>query len=208
MRLDTSNYCAGNVYRIPAQESCAFFSPVFIQLITTRNPLLRSNTAAVTPPVGPMVPNAELKFDYRFVNYSGFPANATTLSANDKIDVQVSTDGGNTYTTVYTIDQSNHVTSNAFANTRVDLSAYETGSIMVKFLLTWGAGDYYVDIDNVMIRETPSAPLFGISPTSKDFGQVEVGTTATQVFTISNTGVGVLELGDIEITEGSAQYSI
>lgn len=163
---------------------------------------------AVTPPVGPMVPNAELKFDYRFVNYSGFPANATTLSANDKIDVQVSTDGGNTYTTVYTIDQSNHVTSNAFANTRVDLSAYETGSIMVKFLLTWGAGDYYVDIDNVMIRETPSAPLFGISPTSKDFGQVEVGTTATQVFTISNTGVGVLELGDIEITEGSAQYSI
>lgn len=155
-----------------------------------------------------MVPNAELKFDYRFVNYSGFPANATTLGANDKIDVQVSTDGGNTYTTVYTIDQSNHVTSNAFANTRVDLSAYETGSIMVKFLLTWGAGDYYVDIDNVMIRETPSAPLFGISPTSKDFGQVELGTTATQVFTISNTGVGVLELGDIEITEGAAQYSI
>ncbi|HPI26836.1 MAG TPA: choice-of-anchor D domain-containing protein, partial [Candidatus Cloacimonadota bacterium] len=91
---------------------------------------------AITPPIGPMITNAQLKFDYRFVNYSSYPANATPLGAGDNLQIQVSTDAGASYTTVYTIDQSNHVTSTSFANVRVSLAAYTTGSIMIRFLGT------------------------------------------------------------------------
>ncbi len=111
---------------------------------------------AITPPIGPMIANAQLKFDYRYVNWSGYPATATSLGASDNLQIQVSTDAGASYTTVYTIDQSNHVTSTSFANVRVSLAAYTTGSIMIRFLGTRGSGDYYLDIDNVIVQEAPA----------------------------------------------------
>ena len=111
---------------------------------------------AITPPIGPMITNAQLKFDYRFVNWSSYPANATPLGAGDNLQIQVSTDAGASYTTVYTIDQSNHVTSTSFANVSVSLAAYTTGSIMIRFLGTRANGDYYLDIDNVIVQEAPA----------------------------------------------------
>ncbi|MDD2230691.1 MAG: choice-of-anchor J domain-containing protein, partial [Candidatus Cloacimonetes bacterium] len=116
-----------------------------------------TTTNVVSCPIGPMVANAELKFDYRIVNYTGYPATATAITT-DTIVAQVSTDGGLTFTTVYTINQGNHVTSTAFATVIVPLAAYSTGNIKVKLLSTWGAGDYYVDIDNVVVRVTPVGP--------------------------------------------------
>jgi hypothetical protein len=50
-----------------------------------------------------MITNAQLKFDYRFVNWSSYPANATPLGAGDNLQIQVSTDAGASYTTVYTL---------------------------------------------------------------------------------------------------------
>ena len=91
----------------------------------------------------------------------------------------------------------------------ISLAAYTGQTVYIAFYqyasasTNWGFG-----IDDFLAEEIPTTAIFNISPTSKDFGLVELGTTATQVFTISNTGVGVLELGDIEITEGAAQYSI
>jgi len=111
---------------------------------------------AITPPIGPMITNAQLKFDYRFVNWDSYPANATPLGAGDNLQIQVSTDDGASYTTVYTIDQSNHVTSTSFANVSVSLAAYTTGSIMIRFLGTRANGDYYLDIDNVIVQEAPT----------------------------------------------------
>ena len=123
----------------------------------SRNLYSSATTAvATTPPIGPMITNAQLKFDYRFVNWSSYPANATPLGAGDNLQIQVSTDAGASYTTVYTIDQSNHVTSTSFANVSVSLAAYTTGSIMIRFLGTWGSGDYYLDIDNVIVQEAPA----------------------------------------------------
>lgn len=124
----------------------------------TRNMYSYNNTGNVVSCfIGPMVANAELKFDYRIVNYTGYPATATAITT-DTIVAQVSTDGGLTFTTVYTINQGNHVTSTAFATVIVPLAAYSTGNIKVKLLSTWGAGDYYVDIDNVVVRVTPVGP--------------------------------------------------
>ena len=96
-------------------------------------------------------------FDYRLVNYSGYSSSpvATTLSATDKIEFQVSTDNGISYNTFYTIDNSNHTPSTLFVNKIIDISAY-TGMVKFKVLGTWGSGDYYVDIDNFIVEEIPS----------------------------------------------------
>lgn len=159
---------------------------------------------AVTPPIGPMTGDCQILFDYRIVNYSGYPATGTTLSATDKIEVQISTDNGATFNTIYTIDQSNHVTSNAFVTVTIPVTAYNGNIIAVKYLCTWGAGDYYVDIDNVIVREAPYTPTFSISPELTEawpFGDVQIGTTVKKQFTITNTGVGSLNISDISTTD-------
>lgn len=108
-----------------------------------------ANTTA--PIVGTATNLTVLTFDYRIVNWSGYPATATVIGVNDKIDVQVSTDNGITYATIYTINNLNHITSTAFAIQRINLNAFAGQNIKVKLLCTWGAGDYYVDIDNFNI---------------------------------------------------------
>lgn len=91
-----------------------------------------------------------LEFDYRIVNYSGYPATATTLGTSDSVSVMVSTDNVN-FTTIHKISSANHSASTSFATKQIDLSSYVDSLIYVKFLLTWGTGDYYVDIDNFYI---------------------------------------------------------
>jgi hypothetical protein len=96
-----------------------------------------------------------LIFDYRLVDWASYPATATTLGPNDKIEVQISTNGGTTWTTIYTINSATHTTSMSFATKTFDLTAYTAQTIKVRFLGTWGSGDYYIDIDNFLLEEMP-----------------------------------------------------
>ncbi|MCB5234188.1 MAG: choice-of-anchor D domain-containing protein, partial [Candidatus Cloacimonetes bacterium] len=48
--------------------------------------------------------------------------------------------------------------------------------------------------------EAPAAPVFAITPTSHNFGQVNVGSTQSQQFTISNAGAGTLTINAITIS--------
>ena len=173
--------------------------------------LTSSNRAAnaVTCPIGPMVAGAALDFEYRFVNSAGFPNNpvGTTLGANDKVEIRISTDGPQgIFTTVHTINQANHVTANVFTPVTVDLSAYNTGDIQIEFLATWGSGDYFVQFDNVAVYEIPTNPIFVISPddSSWDFGVIPVGDSREKEFTISNIGVGTLSINSISIDNNPA----
>lgn len=117
---------------------------------------------AITPIIGPIEATSQLEFDYRILEYTGYPASATANATfgTGTLKVQVSTDGSS-YSDIYTINNSNHVESTGFATKSVSLAAYNGQNIYVKFLATWGtAGDYYVDIDNVKIVEAPT-PLSG-----------------------------------------------
>ena len=152
-----------------------------------------------TPTISIPTQVCRLVFDYRIVNYTGFPNVATPLGPNDKVEFQVSTDGGTTYTTVYTINQATHVTSTSFANVRYSLAAV-SGPVKFKILATWGEGDYYVDIDNFKVEVTPTLPIFEVNPTSKDFGTVSIfGVSQPQVFTFKNAGIGTLTLNSVAI---------
>ena len=113
---------------------------------------------ANTPIVGPIAATTQLEFDYRIVNFSSYPSTATTIGASDVYNVRISTDDGATYTTVYTINQANHVVSTNFATVVVPLGAYAGFNGVIKWELQWGAGDYYFDIDNVLVRVPPVGP--------------------------------------------------
>ncbi|MDD4309015.1 MAG: hypothetical protein PHO32_01410, partial [Candidatus Cloacimonetes bacterium] len=156
-----------------------------------------------TNPIGPMVAVCELKFDYRIVNYTGYPATATTLGASDNFQVQISANGG-AYSTIYTINSTNHVTSNAYATITLPLTTYDTQTINVKFIGTWGAGDYYFDLDNIIVREPPSEAQFAINPTLTEawaFGTIQTGTTLKKQFTITNTGAASLNISSISTSD-------
>lgn len=160
---------------------------------------------ASTPPIGPLSATCELNFDYRIVNYTGYPSTATTLGASDNIQVQISTDNGVNYSTEYTINSGNHTPGTQFASVTVPLTAYAGETVKARFLCTWGSGDYYVDIDNFRVRETPSVPVFSISPASWDFGMVELGQSALQQFTVTNTGSGLLGIEAVSISGADAE---
>ena len=165
--------------------------------------LWSSNTTAnfTTPTI--VLPSASpcrLVFDYRIVNYSGYPGTATSLGPNDKIEIKYSTDNGLTYTTLHTINQANHTSSVNFSNKRVSLSTF-SGPIKFQFVGTWGVGDYYVDIDNFKVEVTPTEPIFTVTPASKEFGSVSIfGISPAQTFTFSNTGIGTLDISGVALS--------
>ncbi len=163
-----------------------------------------------TPIVGPLTATSQLEFDYRIVNYSLYPGTATVLDA-DTFKIQISTDFGTTFTTVFVIDSSNHVTSTDFANIVVPLGSYSGQSVIARWDGKWAAGDYYFDIDNVKLRETPLVPIISLTPNSKDFGTVNLGSSSTnQTFTITNIGAGTLTInsGGISIVGTDASQFV
>jgi hypothetical protein len=113
-----------------------------------------ASTALSTYRVGPIELGDSLTFDYRFVEFFD-PEIGTQLGAGDKLEVQVSDDCEATWETVLTIDQSNHVTDSAFASRKVLLSPYAGTAINIRFLGTWGNGDYWLDLDNININGCP-----------------------------------------------------
>ncbi|MDD2331509.1 MAG: choice-of-anchor D domain-containing protein, partial [Candidatus Cloacimonetes bacterium] len=65
-------------------------------------------------------------------------------------------------------------------------------------------------IDNFAYEVLPVEPVFSCSPASKNFGSIDVGYQSTlQVFSISNTGVGALEISSVALTGADAdQFTI
>ena len=145
--------------------------------------------AVTTPVIGPVADGDSLSFDYRVVDLNGDGGNPTELGEGDMLAVQVSTDCGETYNTILTIDEGNHVSSTEIQPVGVQLDDFVGQYIKVRFLGSWGSGDYFVDLDNVYIpRCTGSLGL------------------ATKVSNISEPGAND---GSIAINpmEGAAPYS-
>jgi len=175
-----------------------------------------TNSATLTSaPIGPLSSTSnQLIFDYRICDfsYSAYPQYATNLGVNDKVEVQLSSDGGSSYSTVYTINQSTHEASTDFATRSITLDAsYNGKTVLVRFKNTWAMGDYFVDIDNFKVRETPTNPTFSMDKSSMDFGYLPVGLQPSMILKVTNTGGGTLTINssDVTITGASAnQYAI
>ena len=133
-----------------------------------------SSAYATTPNFLSIPENNYFEFWYRIANYtySYPPTVATVLSANEKIEIQVSTNNGTSFSTIYTINSTNHVTSLNFAKVILPLTAYAGHDVKIKILATYASGDYYLDIDDVKLYIPPamtyvsstSTPATGMVP--------------------------------------------
>jgi len=114
------------------------------------------NLRATTPVFGPIAANDSLTFEYRYVNVSGNTVTATQLSANDRLDVLVSTDCGRTFVVLQSITAANHLASTQLRRITVKLGAYATRYIQIRLAATWGGGDYWIDLDNINLNRCPA----------------------------------------------------
>lgn len=95
-----------------------------------------------------------VNFDYKIVSWGTGTVPAPPGWGN--YAVQFSTNGGDTWNTITTIDDSNHVTSNTCAtlNYTISGSAVPLGSdFALRFYATWADGDYYLYFDNIVIQQ-------------------------------------------------------
>jgi len=109
-------------------------------------------------PIGPVEMADTMTFDYRYTDWSAGTV-GTDLGTDNFLEVQVSTDCGMTFTTLITIDGTNHVISADFATVEVDISSLAGENVIFRWLATWGSGDYWLDIDNINIWQCGSLDL-------------------------------------------------
>jgi len=110
-----------------------------------------------TPTINGVDTHTALTFAYRIVNWTNnWNGNltATTLSANEKVFIEVSTTGSNgTYTVLQEINSTNHSPSTAFTVLGLPLSAYNAQDVNIRFRAVWTTGSWYLVLDNVLVYD-------------------------------------------------------
>jgi photosystem II stability/assembly factor-like uncharacterized protein len=114
-----------------------------------------SNAQFTTAPVGLINATDNLSFDYRLLRWISpqlYPASAYPVSRRwGSIEILVSTDCGQTFTSFYTINDSTHVFDKNWATKKLPLSNYTNQTLVFRFLVKWTGQDWYVDFDNFFV---------------------------------------------------------
>jgi hypothetical protein len=108
------------------------------------------------PRMGQINAGDSLSFAYRITNFSSQGQTPTVLQGGTKIDVQVSTDCGETYQTINTISSFNHSPTVQLRTRKLSLDAFAGQFIKVRFKGTWGASDFFFDLDNINLLSCPA----------------------------------------------------
>lgn len=116
------------------------------------------NSNTTLPRVGFVGPNDSLSFDYRITDFDDDGTVPTVLTNGTRFDVRVSTDCGGTFETVYTIDESNHTPGLGMQTVRIPLGSFAGKAVLISIDGTWGAGDFYFDIDNINLPPLSGSP--------------------------------------------------
>ena len=146
--------------------------------------------------IGPLLPNYQLAFEYKLAQYTG---GGVVPAGSGNFIVAISTDWGDTYTNVDTVDNNGIAGYQTYS---FDLSAYDTQIIKIKITGNRISEDYYLGIDNIYVGPaitcpTPSALVTSNpSTTSIDLGWTENG-TATE---------WQIEYGPVGFTQGLGTF--
>jgi hypothetical protein len=113
--------------------------------------------------------------------------------------VEISTDNQATWTTLYT--HSNTSNTLAWYQNAISLETYASQTVYLRFkgMSNYGSGMTDLGLDDIVIEDIPAAPIISCTPTSWDFGQVQINTTKTKDFTVSNIGGGTLNVSSIAV---------
>ncbi|MCB0558945.1 MAG: T9SS type A sorting domain-containing protein [Lewinellaceae bacterium] len=109
-----------------------------------------------TPAIGPIEENDTLTFDYRYVDFFA-GTDPTILTAEDSLLVEVSIDCGESFFPAFVITGLNHLPTADMTTIELPLGALAGEIILIRFRAVWGAGDYYLDLDNINIRRCPAS---------------------------------------------------
>lgn len=154
----------------------------------------------VTPPIV-LTGNQRLKFYTR----------AHSTSEPDEISILLSTTTPTAAAFTNVLMPTTAVNYTTFTQYTVNLSAF-SGRCFVSFTRKDAPADgWYLYLDDVLIEDIPSAPIFSYTPNTIDFGSVMNGIeTGPRSVTITNTGAGTLNLAasDVSLTGTNAsQFS-
>ena len=107
----------------------------------------------ISPSVGTSTGGSTtVTFDYKIANWSANTAGTGTGWGS--FDVQYGMSATGPWTTVFTVDGSNHVTSGSCATFTTPSFTPPAGSLFIRFSATFGtAGDYFLNFDNVSVTQ-------------------------------------------------------
>ncbi|MGI6199132.1 MAG: choice-of-anchor D domain-containing protein, partial [Candidatus Cloacimonadaceae bacterium] len=163
----------------------------------------------VTPPIAIPATGYELNFDLALTKYNNSDPVDPTQQQDDRFIVLIS-DSANMASAAILREWNNTGSTNVYNSIAtlgeaitIDLSSH-SGTKYIAFYgeSTVSGGDNYLFVDNVRVRETPTAPIFSYAPDAIEFYTTYVNTaTAYQNVTVTNTGIGTLTLnpGDVSI---------
>jgi hypothetical protein len=132
-----------------------------------------------------------MSYDYKVADWS---ANTNGTTGNwGSFDVQYGPSAAGPWTTVETVNQSNHVVSGNCATRSVTFSP-SAGALHIRFNATYGtSGDYYLNFDNISMTEA-TGPCTGTPAPGNTLATLSaVCTNQNTVLSLQNatTGVGV-----------------
>ena len=113
--------------------------------------------ALLSPNVGQSIGTAvTMTYQYKITNWS---SGTTATPANfGAIDVQYASTTAGPWTTVQTVNSTNHIPSTSCATRTVTFTPPASGTFFVRFNCTFGSGDYWMDFDNVNITQAAPTP--------------------------------------------------
>jgi hypothetical protein len=160
---------------------------------------LTGNLMLISPPTALATSTTRVKFWAR----------SSSGTQNLKVGTMTDPTLGDTFTEIQSVE-----VTGTYAEYTVNLAAGDTGRdrdityVAFKHGMD-GTYDYFY-FDDFTWEEIPSNPVFAVSPTSKDFGTVNINQTSdAQTFTISNTGAGTLTIDSVGLTGDNAdQFSL
>ena len=154
-------------------------------------------TAAITG----ITSGAWLSFDYYFLG-------ATTSVGVEEFNINVSTDGGATWTQVYSVPP---ITTNAWATAHYDLSSYAGQNINLAIVYnSTDSWEYGAAIDNISIIVPPNNSIQYttiIPSTGAPASYTLAGTNTSISGVVSNLGLNTITTYTVKYTDGTTTWS-
>ncbi|WP_037348689.1 GEVED domain-containing protein [Sediminibacter sp. Hel_I_10] len=100
-----------------------------------------------------------VSFEYKVVNWSA--ATVATPAGWGTAELQYSNDDGATWTTAFTIDDSNHIVDNECAVASTTIAGTDLpmdSDVKLRILNTWAGGDYFFYVDNFIASQVAENP--------------------------------------------------
>ncbi len=113
------------------------------------------------PRYGPVAAGDTLAFQYRITEYGTNGNVPAPLGPGTYFEWLISTDCGETFQTLHTINANNHILSTAMRQIRVDMTPYAGQAVLLRLEGVWASGDFVFDLDNIHLP----APATVFSPT-------------------------------------------